>query len=173
MAKLRKAVCYRRLERPYTRKSKYRQLSFIKAAPRCIIVRFDMGNAKGKFEYNVDFITETGHQIRQNAIESSRKVINKILEKSMLPGNYHFQIRAYPHHILRENPLASGAGADRLSKGMKQSFGKSIGLAVQLVKNQILFRVRVNKDGINNAKIALRKAAAKLPLSYRVKVSKA
>ena len=173
MAKLRKAVCYRRLERPYTRKSKYRQLSFIKAAPRCIIVRFDMGSPKKQFEYNVDLIAEEGHQIRQNSIESARKVVNKILEKKVLTPNYHFQIRVYPHHVLRENPLASGAGADRLSKGMKQAFGKSIGLAARVMPKQIIFRVRVNKDNIDTAKMALKKARVKLPLSYRVVVSKA
>ena len=43
MAKLRKGVSYRHFERPYTRKSKFRNKSFIKSVPVCKVVRFDMG----------------------------------------------------------------------------------------------------------------------------------
>ena len=42
MAKLRKFSAYRRIERPYTRKSKYRKKSFIRATPTNKIIRFDI-----------------------------------------------------------------------------------------------------------------------------------
>ena len=45
---------------------------------------------------------------------------------------YFFQLRIYPHHILRENPLAAGAGADRMSTGMKCAFGKPISVAARV-----------------------------------------
>jgi len=73
------------------------------------------------------------------------------------------KIRIFPHHILRENPLATGAGADRMSTGMKKSFGKSIGIAAQVKANKILFTIKVNKNGIEVARKALKKAAHKLP----------
>ena len=53
-------------------------------------------------------------------------------------------IRIYPHHIMRENPLATGAGADRMSTGMKKSFGKTIGVAARVHKGQTLVTVNVN-----------------------------
>ena len=42
MAKLRKAVAYRKVERPYTRKSKYRQKSFVRATPNNLIVKYEV-----------------------------------------------------------------------------------------------------------------------------------
>ena len=54
MAKLRKFVAYRRLERPYTRVSKYRKKSYVRANPNVIVVKFDMGNAAATYDYRVD-----------------------------------------------------------------------------------------------------------------------
>ncbi len=172
MARLRKAIAYRRIERPYTRKSKYNELSYIKGAPRCIITKFDMGNAKESFQYHVELIATEPHQIRQNAIEAARKSILRNLEKRMPKDAFHFKIMKYPHHVLRENPLATGAGADRLSKGMKLSFGKPIGLAIQVWPNDVIFRIRVNEEYLEIARNALRIGKAKLPLSYKIRVIK-
>ena len=83
---------------------------------------------------------------------------------------YHLKINIYPHHILRENPLAAGAGADRMSTGMKMSFGKPIGLAAQVKKGQTLLSVNVDKENLEVAKQALKKASHKLPCSCIVKV---
>ncbi len=168
MARLRKFVAYRRLERPYTRVSKFRSKSFVKSRPHIKVTRFDMGNLKGDFGYEVSLISKQPLQIRQESLESARQAANRILEKKLGLGNYHFKIRKYPHHVLRENPLASGAGADRLSKGMKLSFGKVIGIAAQLEKGDKLMSVWVNKQGLDWAKKALRRAYTKLPLSYYI-----
>ena len=83
------------------------------------------------------------------------------------------RIRPYPHHILRENPLASGAGADRFSTGMKKSFGKPIGQAVRLKKGSILFEVKVDKNNLKLARTALKRAASKLPCSTTIQVIEA
>ena len=79
-------------------------------------------------------------------------------------------IRVYPHHILRENPLAAGAGADRMSTGMKHSFGKSIGIAAQVRKGQTLFQIQVNKEHLDTAKKALKLAGSKLPCSTSIEI---
>ena len=50
MAKLRKGVSYRSMERPYTRKSKYRKKNFVKASPHNLIARYETGDLKKKFE---------------------------------------------------------------------------------------------------------------------------
>lgn len=132
------------------------------------ITRFDMGNLNGDFEYEVSLIAKQPHQIRQESIESARQAANRILEKRLGLGNYHFKIRKYPHHVLRENPLASGAGADRLSKGMKLSFGKVIGIAIQVEQGEKLMSVWVNRDNVDKVKQALKRAYTKLPLSYYI-----
>jgi large subunit ribosomal protein L10e len=169
MAKLRKACAYRTVERPYTRTSKFREKSYVRANPNILIVRFDMGNPKKKFRYTLKLRTKKALQIRHNALESARQVSNRILEENLGKNAYSMKIMIYPHHILRENPLAAGAGADRFSTGMAHSFGKPISAAAQVKKDQILMKVSVNsKSNLELAKKALKAAATKLPCSCRI-----
>ena len=161
MARLRPGRCYRRLERPYTRVSRKREKSFIKTTPHSKVVHYNMGK-KGNYDYVLKMLSKSDIQIRHNAIEAARVAVNKILENK-LNGNYYFWIKIYPHHILRENPLATGAGADRFQTGMKHAFGKPKGLAAQVKKGKNIMEVYVNKDGIDIAKKALKMGANKLP----------
>jgi large subunit ribosomal protein L10e len=171
MAKVRKAVAYRRLERPYTRVSKFREKTFIRISPNPKIIRFGIGDAKKKFEYNVDLISNKDLQIRDSAIESARQTSNRLLEKTIGPNAYYFKIRVYPHHVLRENPLAAGAGADRFSTGMSHSFGKPIGIASRVKKGQKLITISVDKIHLDVARQALKRASAKLPCSCSIKLN--
>ena len=170
MARLRKAVSYRNLERPYTRKSKFRKANFVRASPPIKIVKFEMGNTKEKDQFNtiIRLNCAESMQIRQNAIESARLVANRHLEANIPKKDFFFMIKVYPHHILRMNPLASGAGADRMSTGMKKSFGKSIGVAAQVKKGQCLFELRTNKEKIEHAKKAIEKCRGKLPCVTKI-----
>ena len=137
----------------------------MRVRPGCRIVRFNMGDRSTFFPMVVSLISKNNVQIRDIAIESARQTSNRALEKSLGKSGYHFRIRIYPHHVLRENPLASGAGADRMSTGMKCSFGKPIGIAAQVKKGQTIFQIETNKEHLALARIALRKAAQKLPTS--------
>lgn len=163
MAKLRKGVSYRSLERPYTRYSKFRKKSYIRVSPNLKIVKFDMGNLTKKFDSQYDLISKAGLQIRQESIESARRTCNRHLEKSVGRQNYHFKIRMFPFHVLRENPLAKGAGADRFSSGMAHAFGKPIGIAAQVKKGKVMFTVYTDAANARHAKAALKKANHKLP----------
>ena len=80
MAGLRKGCCYRRLERPYTRKSKYKSKSYIKAFPNHKISRFEMGERNRSYEYKVKLVSKGTLQIRQNSIESARMIVNRALQ---------------------------------------------------------------------------------------------
>jgi large subunit ribosomal protein L10e len=161
MAKLRRFVCYRRRERPYTRYSKFKSKNYVRSRPVSRIVLFDLGDLQKKFDTTLDLIAKGGRmQLRDTALESARQTCNWLLEKN-LGKEYHLQIRIYPHHVLRENPLASGAGADRMSTGMAHSFGKSIGLAAQIADNQTLFRLHVSHENIDIARKALKRAGHK------------
>ena len=170
MARLRKFVAYRRLERPYTRISKFRPKSYIRTRPNIKIIRFDMGEKAASFPYRVALISRQGLQIRQEAIESARLTSIRLLEKRFGRVGYHFKIKLFPFHILRENALASGAGADRLSTGMKMSFGKPVGVAAQIREGQELMVVNVPKNRIPTARQALKRAAQKLPGSYSIQI---
>ena len=168
MARLRKFAAYRRLERPYTRSSKYRKQNFVRAVPHNTIVRYEMGNPNGKFDTKIKLLAGADVQIRHNAIESARLTTNKLLEGKLSKNEYHFKIKMFPFHVLRENPLASGAGADRMSTGMKKSFGKPISVAAQCKKGKILLEVRVDKKNIALGKQALKRAAHKFPCSCKI-----
>src|SRR3989344_7031851 len=96
---LRKAKCYRKVVRAYTRKSKFRAKAFIKTIPNSKVVKYDLGNTKRQFEKEVNLISKDKVQIRHNALESARMVVNRRLNQS-LGNNYHFKLRVYPHHIL-------------------------------------------------------------------------
>jgi len=171
MAKKRKFCAYRALERPYTRFSKYKKMSYVKAKPVCRIVRFNMGSTKKTFKYMLRLISKGDLHIRDNAIESARLTANRLLEGSLGKFGFRLKIMAYPHHILRENPLAAGAGADRMSTGMKCSFGKTIGVAARVRKDQPLFTLEVNKPALDTAKLALKRASTKLPSSYIIEIT--
>ena len=167
MARLRKFSAYQRLERPYTRASKYKKQNFVRAVPQKLVTRFEMGNPTGKFNTTLKLLAGKGLQIRQNSIESARLTSNRVLEKTLGKTEYFLKIMIYPFHVLRENPLASGAGADRMSTGMKKSFGKPIGIAAQVKEGQALLQLKVDKKNLAVAKLALKRASHKFPCACR------
>ena len=170
MARIRRWSAYRKLERPYTRISKYKKKSFIKTTANIKVIRFNTGNLKKKFPYTLHLVSKEGLQIRDNALESGRQTCNRLLEKTLGLAGYYMQVRAYPHHILRENPLAAGAGADRFSTGMQKAFGKPYGSAARIRKGQEIVTVSVNKKDILVARKALDRFRKKIPGSYLVKL---
>ncbi|HLC63284.1 MAG TPA: 50S ribosomal protein L16 [Candidatus Nanoarchaeia archaeon] len=172
MASLRKAKCYRNIVRAYTRRSKVRGKDFIKAVPNSKIVTFNMGELKGAFTHKVYFIAKTDHQIRHNALESTRQIINRHLIDEVGAKGYFFQILAYPHHVLRENKMLTGAGADRMSTGMSHPFGRAVGLAAQVKKGKKVFVVKVNEQNIDKAKKVLHLAFSRLPSKYIIQSEK-
>ena len=168
MPKLRKFCAYRRIERPYTRVSKYRKKAFIKVRPPIKLLHFDMGTPQKTFDYEIDLVPKESLQIRHNALESARMICNKSLEENIGKTSYFFKVKVYPFHILRENPLAAGAGADRMSTGMAHSWGKPIGAAAQVQHGKPVFTIHVNKEHMDAARKALKAASHKLPLSYQI-----
>ena len=106
--------------------------------------------------------------MRDVAIESARLTTNRYLEKFVGKGMYKLKLLIYPHHVLRENPLAAGAGADRMSTGMKASFGKPIGVAAQFKKGKVLMRLDVDAANLEHGKIALNRAKYKIPCSCQI-----
>ena len=168
MAKLRKFVAYQKLERPYTRISKYTKKNYVRGGfPHMKVIKFDMGDPKKEYDAVVRLNTKRSMNIRHNAIESARMTSNRVLERN-LGKEYHLKIKIYPFHVLRENPLASGAGADRMSTGMKKSYGKSISCAARVKEGQTLMELKINKVNARLGKTALLKAAKKFPCTCKI-----
>lgn len=167
MARLRNWTCYRGYKRAYTRYSKYKKLCYVRARPANRLSRHT-GGTQSNFQFNVHLVPKTALQIRDAALESARQACNRTLELVLGKTGYFIQVRTYPHHILRENPLAAGAGADRLSTGMAHNYGKPIGIAAQVKKNQPIFTVKTNKENLTLAREAMYRAAYKLPCTCQV-----
>jgi len=173
MASLRKASAYSKKKvRPYTRKSAKRKRAYIKTIPASKIVKFMMGNQSaynnGKHPFVLRLVSMEKVQVRDNSLEACRLLIFKILERE-IQGDYSFTIKVYPHHILRENKTAAGAGADRLSSGMKHSFGITVGRAAIVQPNKELFFIScANEKALKVARGALNKARPKIPCKAKV-----
>ncbi len=168
MVRLRKFCSYQKIERPYTRISKYKKQSYVKARPHMSIVRFEHGDPRSAFETTLSLVSLKDTQIRHNALESARQTSNRVFEKALGKSGYFLRLRKYPFHILRENAMATGAGADRMSQGMQLSFGKPVSSAAQILVGEILLEVRVDRKNSKLAKLALNRARKKLPGKFRI-----
>jgi len=150
---------------PYTRRE------FIHGVPQPKITKFTMGDPSGNYGYKVSLISLQKAQIRHNALEAARIATNRYLQRN-LGKSYCMRVLLYPHVVLRENKMIFGAHADRLQDGMRKAFGKPIGTAARVRPNQPVIMVNVNENGIDVAKEALKRGAAKLPTKCRIVIEK-
>jgi large subunit ribosomal protein L10e len=154
--------------RIYTRKE------YMDGTPASKITIFDMGalNAWAEFPVEVSIVSKEGAQITHNALEASRIAANRYMQKKAGRANYYLKFRVYPHVVLRENKQATGAGADRVSEGMRRAFGKAVSLGAKVSKGQKIISVRVNPNHYMTAKRALNRALAKLPMPCSIIVDR-
>jgi len=147
----------------------YTRREYMGGVPVSRITQFVSGNKTALFPVKLNLYTKESCQIRHTALESARITANRALEKNAGLNDYRLKIWVYPHHVIRENKQATGAGADRVSQGMRASFGKAVGTAARVHANQIIISVETFERNIDPAKDALRKAASKLPSSCFIK----
>jgi large subunit ribosomal protein L10e len=175
---LRKGSAYsKRYARPYTRNSKKRAKSYIKAVPDSRIVKFKMGDIKGfdngEYKIQISVTSKETCQIRDNSIEAVRQYLNRFLQ-AKLGKDFYLEIKIYPHHILRENKMLTGAGADRMQTGMSRAFGKTMGRAALVKPKQVLFIVGTkNAQHEIEARKLIRSAKARLPCKVGTRTIKA
>jgi large subunit ribosomal protein L10e len=161
---IRPAKCYRKLERPNTRISISKpRKSYVKGVPPGKIHRFDAGVQKPEFTLRMFLVAKNPVQIRNNALEAARIAASKALAKRLGEDGFFVKILVYPHHVIRENPLATGAGADRFQTGMRQSFGRPIGTAARVMEGQRILEARVLPGKEAECKKSLKIAASKVP----------
>ena len=139
--------------------------SYIKAMPHADLHQFRMGAMKDDFDTVIHLVSDQDIIVRDNAIESARQSTNKCLEANMA-GAYYYIVRVFPHHVIRENKMISGAGADRLQKGMRRSFGRHTDRAARLCVGTQLFTIHTYKANVAHVKTAFKKAQRKLSGNY-------
>ncbi|MBR9682416.1 MAG: 50S ribosomal protein L16, partial [Candidatus Aenigmarchaeota archaeon] len=156
MATLRPGRCYNKFaNKPFTRYSKRRpKKSFVKGVPVSKIHHFDLGNRTGVFSNQYHITPKRDVQIRSNAMEAARMACQKYLATHIGDKGFRLKIRVHPHHVLRQNSIATGAGADRFSQGMRRAFGKPTGQAARVKKDQKVFTVFTNGNSYKIVKEA-------------------
>jgi large subunit ribosomal protein L10e len=156
------ARMYRKVEgQVYTRRE------YMGGVPALRVTQFDTGDLRARFALELSLGVEEAAQVRDVALEAARISAVRVLEKAA-PNEYHLKIRRYPHQILREHKMATGAGADRISDGMRRAFGKPVGNAVRTEIGGELLTIYTTVGHLAAAKEALRKASHKLPCPTRV-----
>lgn len=170
---LKPARCYTHFSGP-----PYTRVEYIAGAPPPKITKFEVGN-RGLVEtgeIKAELVAEESGQIRDNALEAMRVIINKNLTRLLGENNYYMRVRMYPHHVLREHKMMAFAGADRLQEGMRRAFGKPVGRAVRIYQGDVLVEVYATAGGGNlkeveeKIKEALRVGASKLPIPMRINI---
>lgn len=144
----------------------YTRKEYMGGVPAVRVAQF-VGGTKGNYQYSLTLEIQEPCQVRDIALEAARVTATKFL--SAKAGTAFFmRIRKYPHAVLREHKQATGAGADRVSSGMRAAFGKAVGNAVRVKKGTKIFTIEVNADHFETAKEAIYKARMKLPSPCKV-----
>ena len=157
----------------YVRGKPSTRREYMGGVPLSRITQFVLGNKTEKFPIKISLTSNEKCNVRHNALESARITVNRTMEKKVGPTNFRLHVRVYPHVVLRENKQATGAGADRVSQGMRSAYGKAVGTAAEVKQNQVVMQIETTEEYIEDAKKALRKAGMKIPSPCKVSVGKA
>ncbi len=164
------ASMYRDIDKPaYTRRE------YITGIPGSKIAQHKMGDRDvdtDDYPVQISLVVEETVQLRHGSLESARLSANRHLIKELGEGNYTMILRKFPHQVLRENKQATGAGADRVSDGMRQSFGKIVGTAARIQAGEQLFTAWCEVDQAEEIKEAFRRAYNKITPPCRVVVER-
>ncbi|PSQ43475.1 50S ribosomal protein L16 [Halobacteriales archaeon SW_7_68_16] len=164
------ASMYREISKPpYTRRE------YISGIPGSKIAQHKMGTVDtdpDDYRVQMSLVVEEEVQLRHDAMESSRLSANRHLLKEVGQENYKMILRKFPHHVLRENKQATGAGADRVSDGMRQAFGKIVGTAARIDAGDRLFTLWCDVDDADVGKESFRRAYNKIAPPCRVVVER-
>ena len=165
------ASMYRDIDKPsYTRRE------YITGIPGSKIAQHKMGQKQkdaDDYPVQISLIVEESCQLRHGSLEASRLSANRHLIKQLgEDGDYKMTLRKFPHQVLRENKQATGAGADRVSDGMRQAFGKIVGTAARIQSGERLFTAYCNVEDAGHVKEAFRRAYNKITPSCRIKVER-
>ncbi|MFC7075310.1 50S ribosomal protein L16 [Haloarcula halophila] len=165
------ASMYRDIDKPsYTRRE------YITGIPGSKIAQHEMGQKqtdRDEYPVQISLVVEESVQLRHGSLEASRLSANRHLIKELgEDGDYKMTLRKFPHQVLRENKQATGAGADRVSDGMRQAFGKIVGTAARVQSGERLFTAYCQVEDAPHVKEAFRRAYNKITPSCRINVER-
>ncbi len=147
----------------------YTRVEYIHSKPPTRVTRFTLGDTGLDYEYKITMVAPHSVKLSAKSLEAARVTANKVLriEAGM---NFMLKVVTYPHEIMRAHKFMGFAGADRLSQGMRRSFGKSTERAAMVDANQIILAIFSMQSGVEIAKKALTRASKKLPVPCLIEV---
>lgn len=107
-------------------------------------------------------------QISSNTLEAIRITINGVLTRKIGRQNFRLRIRPKPFQKIRENRMLAFAGADRVQSGMRNSFGRSMGVAARVRAGQIIVDVGTSIKDLPIVRDRLRVSSMKISCSCQI-----
>jgi large subunit ribosomal protein L10e len=101
-------------------------------------------------------------QISSNTLEAIRITINGTLQRKLGRQNFRLRIRPKPFQKIRENRMLAFAGADRVQSGMRNSFGRSMGVAARVKAGQIIVDIGTHLRNLSLVRDRLRVSSMKV-----------
>jgi large subunit ribosomal protein L10e len=120
------------------------------------------------FPFVAHLVSDEKEQLTASALEAARVACNKYLTKSCGKDGYHVRIRPHPFHVIRQNKMLSCAGADRLSSGMRGSYGKPMEMSARIGIGAPIISIRSKDSNAHHVIEALRRAKFKFPGRQKV-----
>jgi large subunit ribosomal protein L10e len=155
----------------YKKNMAHTRRKYMGGIPGSKIVKFTMGNTSKDYSHRVELINIKDVQIRHNALEAARIAANRVMEKYVGREDFMLKIIPYPHQVIREHKRVNVAQADRFQEGMKKAYGKPAMVAARIKDKQPIIIAEVDKNNVEYAKTALKRASAKFPSACRIIVN--
>ena len=148
----------------------YTRKEYISGSPSLKVSRFTLGKYSESYTHGYLLEATEDGLIGHGSLEAARVAANKVLEDGLGENNYFLKIVPFPHLVIRQHRFLAQAGADRLSQGMKRSFGKPTNLAAKVRIGDAVMEVRVGDIDPKIVKEALRLASSKMAVRCRMKI---
>ncbi|MHA2394273.1 MAG: 50S ribosomal protein L16 [Promethearchaeota archaeon] len=173
MANKRPWHCYSKWNRrPYQHKrSANHRREYARGGSQSKIVRFWGGNKDIDWkDWELVVGLKVNHQIQisSNTLEAIRITINGALQKYIGRQNFRLRVRPKPFQKIRENRMLAFAGADRVQSGMRNSFGRSMGVAARVRAGQVVVDVGCYLKNLPLVRDRLRVASMKISSSCQI-----
>lgn len=177
MANKRPWRCYSSWSRrPYQHKrSANHRREYARGGSQSKIVRYWGGNKDIEWkDWDLVVGLKVDHQIQisSNTLEAIRITINGALQKKLGRQNFRLRVRPKPFQKIRENRMLAFAGADRVQSGMRNSFGRSMGVAARIRAGQIIIDVGCYLKNLPLVRDRLRVASMKVSSSCQIVILK-
>jgi large subunit ribosomal protein L10e len=157
------------------KRSRSHRKEFVRGGADPKIRMYDIGN-KSKDDWDVVIalvVIGEPRKISHFALEAIRISVNRKLQADLGRTGFYMKIRKHPHFVWREHTQLGFAGADRISTGMRNAFGKPIGRCAIVKPGDILFQVGVDLKGAAAVKDAVRIARYKVCTQTKIVLMKA